>query len=456
MREHQGLQIGLILSLLLTVGLLVSTVLCATWYSGAAEELAKKSASLRETQQSNGDLENLLLRLKYMAGDETEAEGNIASLRSNGKGGEHDVVENLEKTFDTQMQLFGNANATGAKNFPKLVAHLEGQVTNLKKSLFESQAREKQLVTDKTNLESALKAEIATAQAGQKQASDDLKEQRANFNTDLADYEKKATLFQEQAVEAGQKMTALVQAHNEVILEKDQQITGLQSRNSSLQKKLDELGGKPGLIIQPDAQISWVNERTKTVWLNVGRADGLQRQMLFNVYDQSVNSFIANEKKAVIEVTKILDDHSAEARIINLTSSTQPIMVGDITHTPIWAPGRFLRFAIVGEVDFDNDGNSDLSTLKKIIELHNGKIDVVLHSNGEQEGAISVDTSYVLRGDVGKGSEGFSSKLMALTEAAKDQGIENLTVKRFLEKISYRGEEKATDLRTLVGDIKIN
>ena len=68
----------------------------------------------------------------------------------------------------------------------------------------------------------------------------------------------------------------------------------------------------------PSGEITWVNQRNSTVWINLGRADSLTRQVSFSVFPPDVTSMTDKAaKKAKIEVTQILGDHLAEARVVD-------------------------------------------------------------------------------------------------------------------------------------------
>ena len=78
------------------------------------------------------------------------------------------------------------------------------------------------------------------------------------------------------------------------------QADALQEANDIL-RKLTE-----GKIAAFNGAVSWVNQRDRTVWINLGRADALSRQVTFGVYSAGSNE--VKQSKAGIEVTQILGD----------------------------------------------------------------------------------------------------------------------------------------------------
>ena len=89
----------------------------------------------------------------------------------------------------------------------------------------------------------------------------------------------------------------------------------------------------------PTAKSAGSIRRNGIVWINVGRADGLQPLMTFSVYPDDISDLSKGAVKGSVEVTKILGDHMAEARITDDTI-TDPFMPGDKIDTSLWSPGE--------------------------------------------------------------------------------------------------------------------
>src|SRR5581483_2017659 len=139
-------------------------------------------------------------------------------------------------------------------------------------------------------------------------------------------------------------------------------------------------------------------------------------------------------KKGQIEVTQILGDHMAEARILDSTLAN-PLLPGDKIYTPLWDPGRPERFAIAGKIDIDGDGKDDRDQLKSIIALSGGTIDAELSPEGNLTGAISSDTRYLIEGPPQDKARTAFEKLAA---DAKLMGVERIGIDKFLDHIGWR------------------
>ena len=158
-----------------------------------------------------------------------------------------------------------------------------------------------------------------------------------------------------------------------------------------------------------------VNDRKGTVWINLGLADGLRELTTFGVYDFKEDGVMRNEKeiKARIQVTKVLDQHLAEARITE-DELQDPILPGDQIHSPAWQAGTRIHFALAGFFDVNGDGKSDRETIRNMIASVGGIIDAEVHDDGSKTGKITARTRrdsltyyFVGRGksDVGSGKK---------------------------------------------------
>ena len=147
----------------------------------------------------------------------------------------------------------------------------------------------------------------------------------------------------------------------------------------------------------PDGKIRWVNPQTGRVYINLGAADGLQPQVTFSVYGVDVNNLAREEKKATIEVTRIVNDHLAEARITEDMLS-DPVLEGDVIYTPLWNSKSALHFALAGKMDVNGDGRDDRELVRRLITMNNGTIDAEEY-NGELRGEMTQHTRYLILGD---------------------------------------------------------
>jgi beta-lactamase regulating signal transducer with metallopeptidase domain len=88
--------------------------------------------------------------------------------------------------------------------------------------------------------------------------------------------------------------------------------------------------------------VRWVNQRSRSVWVNLGRADRLKTGTVLVVYDDQDKEKPHSEPKAHITITQILEQHLAEARISEEDLSDL-IMPGDRVYLSNSNQGREQR-----------------------------------------------------------------------------------------------------------------
>jgi hypothetical protein len=176
-----------------------------------------------------------------------------------------------------------------------------------------------------------------------------------------------------------------------------------------------------------DGRIAHVDQAGGIVWINLGMADGLRRQVSFSVYDQDQTAVDNAKPKGAVEVIRIIDQHLSEARI-TAASSRDPILPGDQVFSPAWKPGRKIRFALAGVLDIDGDGNSDRDLVRNLITMNGGVIDAELHDDGNQSGQLTVGTRYLVIGN--RPTEEATAEVLRgynnIISQAQDFGIERM------------------------------
>jgi hypothetical protein len=188
----------------------------------------------------------------------------------------------------------------------------------------------------------------------------------------------------------------------------------------------------------PAGEVKWVNQQNGTVWINLGRADSLDRQISFSVYSADSTDLGKATKKASIEVTKLLGDHMAEARVLE-DKVSDPILPGDKIHTPIWSPGDQRHFALAGLIDVDGDGSSDQPYVLNLIRMNGGVVDAYVDEAAKDRpvvGKITTGTRYLILGAAPTDAKGDSHNMKnysAMIGAADAAGVEKITAAQLLE-----------------------
>ncbi len=210
----------------------------------------------------------------------------------------------------------------------------------------------------------------------------------------------------------------------------------------------------------PDGKITTVDNTNGTVWLNLGRKDGLRAQVTFSVYGKT-NKGIARgpeDVKAKIEVVEV-NDTSSVARIIE-EERDRPVGIGDVIFSPAWSAGLKEYFAFVGDSDLNGDGEMDAKDrkiLKDLLSNAGSEIEVEISPDGVREpaeGKLSVQTKWLVVGDVGNLAGAANdlekqSKIQAvqaqhklLTQEAREHGIRIVSLKDFLTYMGWKPESR--------------
>jgi hypothetical protein len=422
--ENQGLQIALIIFFGLVLILVFST-----WFA------------FKNYQEADG-----MLRQQIAAHDEMKTERDaalaetVALKKMIGMKNPEAPLAETKTTYEGDMKKFGGAPTNPADpddkgNYRKTLEDATNAATAANAELVKATDENTALKAINTAFEASSKQKVTAAEATRDAALAELKAEKQKF----MDAEKK--LDGEKADLAAQLAKAQADKTTEVETVKKETETAQKTigqLNTTIGRLSDEnqkIKGEGVTYNQDDGEIREVNQRTGTVWINVGSADALRRQVTFEVRRAGMPATEPG-KKADIEVTQILGDHLAEAKILN-DNLADPIVPGDKIRTYLWDPGHPEHFAIAGRIDFTGDGRDDRARLRNLITINGGVIDAEADSEDNKvTGQITPETRYLILGPMGaeksrEGWAGFQAK-------AKQLGVEPIGVDKFLDHIGYR------------------
>ena len=225
------------------------------------------------------------------------------------------------------------------------------------------------------------------------------------------------------------------------------------SQNNILQDRINEVIKDPTGV--PDGTVRWVDQVAGLVWINIGEAEKLPIQTTFSIYTQGNNGIGARGKEDIkggIEVTRIIGEHLAEARIVN-SDIYRPITPGDPIYSPMWSPGSIHSFALVGKIDFDHDGRDDRQKLHAMMQSQNAVIETEVDDQGIVNGpGITVKTKFLVVGEIPNPQtappseqEAIKNMMAALEKLQKDarqQGVRLISLNDFLNQIGYTSSRR--------------
>ncbi|MEO8494423.1 MAG: hypothetical protein ABI614_05105 [Planctomycetota bacterium] len=458
-RESQGLQIALILFVMVTVVLAVTTFVFYRKIEEAAQKQKAAEAAKVTAEQIRDDQIYFNQYFMHIFGAKPLTEAELTVIIPSVEG--NPEMAAVHTSYEQDIATYGEGLPQEKLNYRELPANLIQAIRKLNIANTESAEQTTRLINERDDIRTTSKKEVDLAQAGQQTAADELSSSREVFNTDRDGLKTKQEKEFADYQTAVKEKTVLVTTRENTIKEREVAIKSLDLTVSKQKDTITELRDEP--FEAPDGRIAWVNQQSRTVWVNLGMADGLRRQTTFSVYDQDAmnvapgaggdktNSEDASkrkvdERKGMIEITRIIDQHLAEARIVD-DYTADPILPGDQVFSPAWKPGRKVRFALVGFMDVDGDQRSDRDLVRNIISMGGGQIDAEVHDDGVSEGELTANTRYLVRGEPRDGSD---PKVLAedgnLIGKAEDLGVQEISLLMLLDLMGYKAEVRTIGL----------
>jgi hypothetical protein len=420
--ENQGLQIALIIFVMLTIVLSVTTFVFFRQYEEADIRARKDHEDVAKANTSLSTAVSDIEALNEMIGVSKQAK-----------------TAEVKTTFDEDKKSF-MATIPEPKQFYHAALEYTYSTLHEKDLELASARAEIQTITEERNkIEAAKQAQVAAAEQKQKQAEEALGEankifaaEREKKNQELdgikAELDKKLQELTELAEQKKKEIDALADERNKLV-----------GTNSFLREKIIDLDPTSGFEV-PDGKIVWVNQKARSAWINVGQADGLQRQVTFSIVGNGETVGGDQKTKGRIEVTEILAPHFARCRILQ-DELYDPIVQDDLIFTPLWQPGRSESFALIGKFDLDGDGVDDREMVRDLIRMAGGRIDAEVGLDGKQTGQLTINTRYLIKGGEpdDKAVEGAYSKMVG---EAQRLGVRDLDIAKFLDHVGWKDPKK--------------
>lgn len=444
-RESQGLQIAVIVFAMLTIILAITTYV---FYAQANSNILAKEAAEKAKADADAALRNVTyhnLALQYVLGDGVTREQVEAAKPATG----NEKVTQLLANFEADMKLYGeNVAEGGARNYRTLPAFLLGAINNKNSSVMTANGLASEYQKEKDNVQQTEQGRVTAAESAVSTAQEDAKKAAEQFAADLEAYNKEKGTLAAQLAEKDKLIKKERDEATKQITQLQQQIATLQSTVDGYKQKVQDLeSNRDNIFENPDGRVTWVNQKQRLVWINLGRADGLGRQTTFTVFDAQETGVTTAEPKGRIEVVRIIEDHLAECRILE-DSARNPILPNDVIHTPAWSPGQAIRFALVGKMDIDGDGLSDRETIRNIITLNGGVIDAELKDDGTRVGNMSVNTRYLVLGE--KPTDATDAKMLQeynfLLGEVQRYGTEVISVQKLLAQMGWKPDARTVEI----------
>jgi hypothetical protein len=226
----------------------------------------------------------------------------------------------------------------------------------------------------------------------------------------------------------------------------------VQLANTIIRELRDLIGQTENVLDKPDGYVTYVDLERNEVHVDVNRHQGARPQMKFTIFGAGSPGIPTERPKGNVELIQVGDRYSI-AEIRKVSSSIDPIRVGDIVYSPAWSPEKPMRFALIGRIDINRDGKDDRQDLKRLIEDAGGAIDFDLPppEYGKESGKLTARVDWYVIDDRAPLREVYQAKSDATLrdqadyqkrygQAIKDarlEGIRPMPVSRLLAYLGY-------------------
>jgi len=442
--ESQTLLIWTIIFIVLLLISIVVNVVFYNKYTGTVSQIADAAKKNQELQTQVSGLQAEGTDLRALIGY-SDPKNPVADIKTAFEGEVTVAAAGVPKATvsykDAFTQLTASYKAKGEENKAQAT-----QIIAQQELIDKQNAKEEKLKTDLMAQVDAANKNLTDAQEKFTQLEGEMKKQVTDLNEQLTKTKNDTTT----AIAEANKRQA--EAEN-----KRDKVLGINEGLTTLVRQFDS-----PTVTYNDAKVIWVSADNKMAKINKGFKDGITPRISFSVYPPDVQDVPVSSNKGKIEVTKVLDDNTAEVRITE-DVWLEPIMTGDVIYTPIWKPGQKTHFALSSGLDIDGNGSSDFLFVKQVIEMNGGIVDAYIDdqsgdyiSEGRKdekrvrevkvEGKITPETDYYIiankvdpkkRLDV-EVSESLSKAKTQMDDDAKLNSVKSLTLQELFNLMGFR------------------
>ena len=468
-RENQGFIIGIIVLAILTVILLVTTVFSTMKaYEShdkmvAAVEDSAYQKSLANAYTAKADMLSATLGLEGTSPTEITT---FRDLITNQKRNAGDKAGDIQQIADSAQSIYeiyekdmafnaaitdgqpgGDADNTYKGTIDKIASALRSQTENAfdktketKRILAETEQAKATLtntLNERTKALNQTEQDLAAEKQRNKRAEDQLIEQAKSIQ------DSKDTLQAEFEDQKSALQNTIATTKNDLQF--------VVKQNDALKTKINEYERQ--VFDSPDGEIVQVAASGGSVFIDLGRLDGVRTNLTFAIYDRTATDFEKDRHKATIEVTEILGDHRSKARVTE-ENPLDPILAKDKILSATFDRGDTVAVALGGFFDIDNDGISDLKRLKRMIENNGGRIVASHDENGNITGEIDSTTRYFVLGPPPQGgsSRNVVTAMATMQKQAEGNSVDTIDINKLLAWMGVSRRAKIERLDNRLGE----
>ena len=442
--ESQTLLIWTIIFLILLLMMIIVTVVLRGKYTETASQLADATSKNQQLTTENSTLKTEGNTLRTLIG--FPADMPIADIETKTLANIKDFAPTSQPDATSYLSAFNNFSAA-----------YKSQV-NENKILSDNNSRLQDELKDFNAAKAKLQADYNAKVDGIRQEQETERGKHAKQLANLNETNKK--LVDDAAKMNDDSLIAIREANklrDEATAQRDT-VTKINMTLTSMVAIKDS-----PIPTYSDAEILWVSPNGKEVRINLGSNHGLRPRMPFSVYSADVKEISVNSGKGKIEITKIIDGNTAEARVTE-DILVNPILKGDIIYTPVWKPGQRIHVALSSGLDLDGDGIPDPHKVIMLIKQCGGEVDAyiddltgeLINENGKMVretflvGEITDETRYLVTGKMPDpdSSETLFNARRELGARVKDEnntnyhGLQEITLQDLLALMGHRQQSQ--------------
>lgn len=394
-RDDSVIRGSLITSLIVLVLSFALNFFLYRWGSTSSIESERAREQLTSSQSELRTNNDRISLMKAMMGIGTISEAEFDVLRQSASG--EPEMEAIERRFLEDMAYLGPDVDSQNRNYPALPEYLVNAIRSRNDQY--GQARD-----EATTIRSQAASDVQNAQKAEEEAKKNRdaaiqKQQQDNeeFLQARATMKEEGEKTRDELTKASRELAAVrkTAADEKTKLEGD--LTKTRAIVETQRQELTRLRSDRFENVQ--GEIDYVVPPGRMVHINLGSADALVVGVQFGVVDVNELNVEEAELKSQIQVTKILGEHSAQARVLGNPSYKNPVVRGDKLYSPFWAPGRKVRIALAGDIDITGDGRSNTEQLKSMIELAGAEVAATISATGVMEGKLDSSVRFLVVGE---------------------------------------------------------
>jgi len=394
-RDDSVIRGSLITSLIILVLSLALNFFLYRWGSTSSIETDRIREQLTNSQNQLRTSSERITLMKAMMGVGALSEAEFDLLRKSASGDPE--MEAIERQFVQDMAYLGPEVDAQNRNYPALPEYLVNAIRSRNEQYVQTR-------NEATTIRSQAASDVDNARKAEEEAKKNRdaaiqKQQQDNAEFLAAREKMKADgeATRDELTKSSRELAAVRKSAADEKTKLESDLTKVRSIIETQRQELNRLRSDRFENVQ--GEIAYVVPPGRLVHINLGSADSLLVGVQFGVVDVNEINVEEAELKAQIQVTKILGEHSAQARVLGNPSYTRPLVRGDKLYSPFWAPGRKVRIALAGDIDITGDGRSNTEQLKSMIEMAGAEVAATISSAGSVQGKLDSSVRFLVIGE---------------------------------------------------------